>query len=139
MQRFVKLTVIGVFSGLLLASLLLLVDGTIHNRAYILLFNIDYIPFLQNIWSQPGIGIVFHFVFCIISVVGLYCILMFFHHEKAVLSYVMVYSLGSACLYFLTALTDQQPAADDYMAWMFWTGAHALYGISVGLSIKHWT
>lgn len=139
MQRFVKLTAISVFSGFLLAGILLLVDVTISNKAYILLFNVDYIPYLDHVWSQPGIGIVFHFVFCTISVIGLYVFLMFFHYEKTVLPYIMVYTLGSACLFFLTALTDLAPAADDYIAWMAWTCAHALFGISVGLSVKHWT
>jgi len=139
MKHSKKLVVIGFISGCILATFLLLVNMVTDNKAYILLFNVDYIPLLRNIWSQPGIGIVFHFVFSILSVVGLYYILHLLHWEQKVMTYVAVYTVGSALLFYLTALSSKPPVADDHIAWLYWTCAHVLFGISVGLFVKRWT
>lgn len=138
MKQFINLLVVGILSGLLLASLLVLVYLATGNKVYILLFNVDYIPFLRSLWSQPGIGIVFHFVFTVSSVLGLYYMLSIFHFEKKIPLYITIYTFGSAILFFLTALSEQQPAAGDIIAWFYWTCAHAVFSIAVGFSVKRW-
>lgn len=138
MYRIARLTTIGMVSGCVLAGFLIIVHILTDNEAYILLFNVDYIPILQDVWSQPGIGIVFHFVFCIISVVALFYVLRFWHVEKRWFVYVLVYVLGSAGLFFLTALSDLAPNAGDVNAWLYWTSAHLIYGIMVGVLVERW-
>jgi len=137
-KRITKLTLIGIISGCVLAGFLLIIHLLTSNEAYILLFNVDYIPLLQDVWSQPGIGIVFHFVFCIVSVVALFYVLDFWDLERKWFLYVLVYVLGSAGLFFLTALTSTEPSAGDVDAWMYWTVAHLIYGIMVGVMVNRW-
>lgn len=138
MNRITRLTTIGVVSGFVLASFLMIIHILTGNQAYILLFNVDYIPVLKDIWSQPGIGIVFHFVFCVISVVALFYVLCLWHLEKRWFMYVLVYVFGSGGLFFLTALSNLAPDAGDFGSWLYWTSAHLVYGIIVGLLIKNW-
>ncbi|MEK3934459.1 hypothetical protein MKY41_03995 [Sporosarcina sp. FSL W7-1349] len=137
MKQLLKLILIGILSGLLLAGFLKLVYKITGNQAYILLYNIDYIPFLRQWEDVSAVGLVFHFVFCIASVIGLYYILKAFRHERHPLPYLAVYTIGSGILYFLTLLTDQPPAADDVAAWFYWTFGHVLFGFAVGYLVKY--
>lgn len=138
MKQLLKLTFIGIFAGIILAGVLLLLHLWANNPAYILLFNVDYIPILKGLSSQPIIGVIFHFGFCIISVVGLFYILKMSDRERQVLFYIAVYTGGSAILYFLTVFSVRPPFITDLTSWMYWTIAHAIYGIIVGLFIKKW-
>lgn len=138
MKRIGKLIVIGILAGALLAGLLKLVYVATGNKAYTLLYNVDYIPILNRWESYPIVGITFHFVFCIASVVGLYFILRFVHLEKRILPYFLTYTAGSGILYFLTALSEKPPAANDMEAWIYWTLSHAAYSILVAELIIHW-
>lgn len=136
--RVVKLTIIALIGGCILAGFLLMVHSITDNEAYILLFNVDYIPVLSHIWSQPEIGIVFHFVFCIISVVVLYYLLIYWNLEHKGIIYIAVYTFGSAVLFFLTGFSELLPEAGDFSAWIYWTSAHFLYGAFIGMFVKRW-
>lgn len=103
-----------------------------------LLFNIEYVPLLKYVDQVKGMGYLFHYVFCIVSVLALYYILMFIREEKNMLAYIVIFTLGSAILYSLTGLTDIPPSITDYIAWFYWTLGHALYGIVVGYLIRRW-
>ncbi|GKV54136.1 hypothetical protein NCCP2222_00830 [Sporosarcina sp. NCCP-2222] len=133
-----RLVIIGILAGVLLAGLLQLVYVATGNKAYTLLYNVDYIPILSKWESYPIIGISFHFVFCIASVVGLYFILSLVQLEKRILPYFLTYTAGSGILYFLTALSDKPPAANDAEAWLYWTLSHAAYSILVAELVIHW-
>lgn len=139
MKQLLKLIFIGMFAGLILAGILILLHLWTNNPAYILLFNVDYIPLLKDLGPKPMIGIIFHFTFCIISVVGLFYILKMINQERQVLFYVIVYTSGSAILYFLTVLSTRPPFVTDLSAWIYWTIAHAIYGLIVGLFVKNLT
>ncbi|GGK00897.1 hypothetical protein GCM10007063_24010 [Lentibacillus kapialis] len=138
MKQAVKLGIIGVIGGIILLSLLKIVQVLTGSQAYVLLFNTDYIPLMKD-WGPKDIGgFVFHFVFCIVSVVALFHILKICHLERSVCTYFMVYTGGSAVLYILTGLTDRPPAITDAASWTYWTAAHAVYSITVGFLVKHW-
>ncbi|MFS0575013.1 hypothetical protein AB1K83_05235 [Sporosarcina sp. 179-K 3D1 HS] len=138
MKQLLKLMTIGVLAGCLLAGFLKFIYQTTGNQAYLLLYNVDYIPVLHQWEDVPLFGIFFHFVFCIASVIGLFYILKIFQFEQNVFPYVAVYTIGSGALYFLTLLTEQPPAANDIMAWVSWTFGHVLFGCSVGYLVKVW-
>ena len=138
MKQFLKLTAIGIIAGEALILLLYFVLVLTGNTAYFLLFNFDYIPVINELRPVWLFGYVFHFLTCIISVLALYYILKLKGWEKLIAPYILVYSIGGGGLFFLTALSDQPPAADDLMAWIYWTLGHAGYGYVVGALVKRW-
>ncbi|HLQ73163.1 MAG TPA: hypothetical protein VK125_02965 [Bacillota bacterium] len=138
MHTFVKFSMITFISGSILAGVLKIVQIFFHVPSYMLLFNMDYIPLLKQWNDVTGSGYVFHFLFCFISIVGLFYIAKIFHVERKPLLYVGVYTIGSGVLYFLTALTEQPPEATSFIAWLWWVIAHIIFGIVVGAFIKKW-
>lgn len=133
-----KLIGIGILSGLILAGCMKLVYLGTGNEAYRLLYNVDYFPLIHIYDDTPYFGIGFHYVFCIVSVVGLYVLLSLFNMQKKMSLYILVYTVGSGLLYFLTLLTNDPPFASNMLSWFYWTGSHLIYGVSVGILIKKW-
>lgn len=131
MKQFLQLVSIGIVSGAILALLMFGVWAVTGNEAYILLYNVDYFPIIHVFLHVVWFSIVFHFVFCIVSVLGLFYILKFFKWQYKMWPYVVVYTAGSGVLYFLTLLTDRPPAADDGMAWLYWTVSHLIFSVVV--------
>lgn len=138
MIRFMKLLSIGMIAGLVLLGFLKIVQLATNNTAYMLLINTDYIPLLQNLQPRSIIGFTFHFVFCVISVLSLFYMLIFFQLEKKLSFYFIVYTVGSALLFPLTALSDSTPVLTDTSAFIYWVVAHGLYSFVVGILIKKW-
>lgn len=133
---FFKLTIIGIAAGVILIIPLKLLYVLTGNTAYILLFNFDYVPVLNQLKPVWLFGYVFHFVTCICSVIGLYYILKYLNKQFSLFYYVLVYTVGGGALFFLTCLSDQPPAGNDFSAWFYWTIAHAVFGLAVGLLVK---
>ncbi|PWA13079.1 hypothetical protein DCC39_02830 [Pueribacillus theae] len=138
MKQITKLSAIGIIAGIVLALFLKVVQLLTGSEAYILLFNMDYIPVLKEINEVFGMGMLFHFATCIGSVVILFFILKGIHLEHCFLAYLAVYTIGGAILFALAGLTETPPAVTDLAAWCFWTAGHALFGAVVGLLIKYW-
>ncbi|MEN1968470.1 hypothetical protein WMZ97_10395 [Lentibacillus sp. N15] len=136
MRQLLKLTFIGIVAGIVLAVFLKIIQLLTGNQAFVLLFNTDYIPLLRNIQSSGKVGITFHFVTCILSVIVLFYILKSLHLERSFTAYLVVFTVGGGILYSLTALTEQVPAVTDFAAWAFWTIGHAIFASVVGLLIK---
>lgn len=135
MIQLLKLTTIGLFAGFVLMLVLKIVIIFTGNTAYVLLFNFDYIPLIKDLRPVWLFGYVFHFLTCIISVIALFYILKIWSFEQRIPLYVAVYAIGGGALFFLTALSNQPPAASDVMAWLYWTTGHALFGYVVGVLI----
>lgn len=138
MKQLLKLIYLGLFAGIVLAGILILLHTWTNNPAYILLFNVDYIPVLKNLKPNSVIGVIFHFVFCIISVVGLFYLLKMIDRKRQASLYIYIYTFGSAILYFLTFFSVKPPFVTDLLSWFYWTLAHTIYGFIVGLTIKNW-
>lgn len=136
MKKLFLLTVIGFMAGLVLMWVLKIVMLLTGNTAYILLFNFDYIPVARDLKPIWLFGYVFHFMTCIVSVIALFYILKNKNLHKKTVAYVLVYMLGGGGLFFLTSLSVQPPASDDVMAWLYWTLAHAIFGLVVGAMVK---
>ena len=133
---FAKLILIGITAGIVLIIPLKVLYEFAGNTAYILLFNFDYIPVLNQLRPVKFFGYIFHFVTCISSVIGLFYILKIWQLQHKILLYVLVYSIGGAGLFFLTALSPQFPEANDRIAWLYWTLAHGLFGFTVGYLVN---
>lgn len=138
LKQILKLSFIGIIAGLILMLVLGLLKFFTGSHAYDLLFNFDYIPGLNELKPVWLIGYLFHFLFCVFSVIGLYYILKNWNLEKKDAPYILVYTIGSGALFFLTALSDQPPAYNDIAAWVFWTFAHAIYGDAVAFMVRKW-
>ncbi|GKV65560.1 hypothetical protein NCCP2331_17130 [Sporosarcina sp. NCCP-2331] len=136
MNKFARLLGIGIISGIILAVLLHVVYLLTGNEAYVLLYNVDYFPLIHVFSESAWFGIFFHFIFCIASVVGLYYILSFIGLQSSGWPYIFVYTVGSGVLFFLTLLTEKPPAADDGMAWFYWTAAHFVFSIVVAWLVR---
>lgn len=138
MKQLLKLTTIGFIGGIVLILVLRIVLSLTGNPAYYLLFNFDYIPVLNKLRPIWLFGNIFHFLTCIISVIALYYILKPRGWHKLIFPYIVVYTVGGGGLFFLTALSEQPPAANDVMAWIYWTFDHAIFGYVAGALIKRW-
>lgn len=138
MKLLSRLITTGIIAGAVLSLLMKLVYEITGSKAFILLYNTDYIPVLNKWESSVAVGIAFHFIFCIASVLGLYFILRVFHLERRMLPYFLTYTFGSGILFFLTSLTDKPPAWTDTEAWFYWTVSHAIYSWIVGFLIIQW-
>lgn len=138
MNQLLKLVTIGIIGGVVLILILGIVLLLTGNTAYFLLFNFDYIPIINELRPIWLFGYIFHFITCVVSVIALFYILKPMSLDMSILPYILVYSLGGGALFFLTSLSEQPPAADDWMAWIYWTLGHAIFGYSVGALIKKW-
>ncbi|MUV36410.1 hypothetical protein JNUCC1_00212 [Lentibacillus sp. JNUCC-1] len=107
MQKHLKHVIIGVAGGVVLALFLQVIHWITGSNAYILLYNVDYIPILKETDNEVLVGILFHFVFCIASVALLYPILNYVSLEDSLWAYVFIYTGGSGLLYSLTGLTER--------------------------------
>lgn len=136
LRTILKLSFIGFIAGVILILPLKILYILTGNTAFILLFNFDYIPVLNELKPVWLFGYIFHFVTCICSVIVLFYILKFLNRQFSVFYYVAVYTVGGGALFFLTCLSEQPPAGNDFAAWMSWTLAHAIFGFAVGILVK---
>lgn len=138
MKQVIKLLSIGIIAGFVLAAFLGVIQLLTGNQAFVLLFNMDYIPIVKS-WNLGwGIGIVFHFVTCIASVIVLFYILKTVQLERYIIAYLITYTVGGGILFTLTALSGKPPAITDFAAWIYWTLGHAVFSLVVGILVKYW-
>lgn len=107
---FFKLTLIGIVAGVILIIPLKILYILTGNTAYILLFNFDYVPVLNQLTPVWLFGYIFHFISCICSVIGLYYILKYLNKQLSLYYYIAVYTVGGGALFFLTCLSVKPPA-----------------------------
>lgn len=138
MKDLLKLTTIGLLAGFILILILKIVMIFTGNTAYVLLFNFDYIPVIKDLKPVWLFGYIFHYLTCLISVIVLFQILKTGNWQKLIFPYILVYTIGGGALFFLTSLSDLPPESNDVMAWIYWTGAHAVFGLVVGTLVKKW-
>lgn len=127
---------IGIISGIVLALFLKIVQLVTGNSIYYLLFDTSYIPILKELKPTWLVETIFHFTSCIISIIALYYLLSFIRLEKKIRIYVLVFGIGSGCLYFLTLFSTKTPAASNLRAFLYWTIAHMLFSLTAGVLIK---
>ena len=131
MKQFLKLSAISIIAGIVLILVLRVVLAFTGNTAYVLLFNFDYIPIIKDLKPVGFFGNLFHFVTCLVSVLALFAILKTWKIQYKLWPYILVYSVGGGALFFLTALSEQPPASNDVMAWVYWTFNYAVFGYMV--------
>ncbi len=138
MKNIVKLAVIGIIAGIILALFLKIIQSLTNNYAYNLLFNTDYIPFLNELYPKYLVEVLFHFITCIMSVIFLFYLLKLFNLQFKLMPYVLIYTAGSSILFPLTALSERTPDLSDYSAWIYWIIGHMIYSVIVAIMINKW-
>src|SRR5699024_4497605 len=92
MTIFLKLIIIGLISGMILAASGKIIRLTTGNKAEILLYNMDYMPVLKK-WSDKWItGIIFHYMTCIVSAVVLFYMIVYFGWDMKIWSLFIVFN-----------------------------------------------
>src|SRR5699024_875403 len=124
-----KLISIGCLSGFVLALLLKLVSKLSGSTVFILLFEVDYMPVLNDLQPPWLIGTIFHFVTCALSILVLYHILRSMGWQKSYTGYMMPISVGSGFLYFLTYFSTATPAWNDLFSWSVWVLGHLIFSL----------
>lgn len=129
---FIKLITIGLIAGTVLAESLRLIYAITEVNAYNLLFNFDYIPII-GVYSNTSswTGMTFHYFTCVASVVVSYYFFKKLKLEKEALPYISLFFVGSLMLYFLTGLSPEPPAWNDWVAFGFFGLSHLLYAVVV--------
>lgn len=136
-KKVIKLIIIGIVAGTVLAESLRLLYVTTGINGYNLLFNFDYIPFIGEYSNTAGwTGMLFHYLACIGSVIVSYYVFKKYSMEKDILPYVGLFLIGSLMLYFLTGLSPEAPAWNDWNALIGFGAAHLLYAIVVAKLIQ---
>lgn len=137
LKKIIKLILIGIVAGTVLAESLRLLLLTTDINSYNLLFNFDYIPIIGEYSNTVGwTGMLFHYLACIGSVLVSYYVFKKYSLEKDVIPYVILFFIGSLILYFLTGFSPEPPAWNDWSAFISFGGAHLLYGLVVGKLIQ---
>lgn len=138
MKKAALFILIGIISGIILALFLKIPELLWNIEAYNLLFEVSYIPILNQlhpVWLIEGL---FHFVTCISSLWILYYLLAYFKRETQLSTYILVIGIGSALLYFLTIFPYNTPSITDYTAWIFWVLGHGLFSLTGWYLIQKW-
>lgn len=97
---FLKLTLIGFATGVILIITLKILYILTGHTAYILLFNFDYVPVLNQLIPILLFGYIFHFITCICSAIGLYYILKYLNKQLSLFYYIAVYTVGEEHYFF---------------------------------------
>src|SRR5699024_11685826 len=106
-----KLIIVGVLAGTVLAESLRLLYLTTGINSYNLLFNFDYVPFIGMYSDTAGwTGMAFHYTVCIGSVIVSYYLFKKYRIEKDMLPYVSLFFFCSLILYFITFFLVVLPA-----------------------------
>jgi len=137
-KEIVQWLAIGILSGVVLAGFLWPFQALWNVKAYNLLFDVSYIPFLNELpprWLAQG---AFHFGTCVCSLAILYYLLSSFGKELKLLWYIGVVGVGSSSLYFLTLLGQDTPPITDIAAWVLWTIGHVLFSLTGWFFIRKW-
>lgn len=138
MKKTLLFILIGMLSGLILAVAMKIPQLVWEVNAYNLLFDVSYIPFLNQLHPKWLIQGIFHFSTCIISLWILYYLLSLFRKETHLIAYILMIGVGSSMLFALTLLATNTPAITDFTAWIVWVSGHVLFGLSGWYFIQKW-
>ncbi|OIU72362.1 hypothetical protein [Rossellomorea aquimaris] len=127
---------IGIVSGILLGLLLKLLQALTGIKVYILLLNVDFLPYIGSIQWPEWIEFIFHLIVsCLIGIVFVMIIHRFKLAGMAVWITSFALTMPAFLLYFpLSSLAIKDvPAPHDPSAILLWLLGHLVYGASIPL------
>ena len=125
----------GLLAGNLLGLFLNLVESVTGLKVYILLLNVDYIPFLKDIKVSEIIEFLLHLIVSMVLgvLLHIYLIKKDFPIKQKVRFVVKVSLLIGLFLYPTTMLSDRTPVEiSSAYSFLFWMVGHRLYGVALG-------
>ncbi|WHX42795.1 hypothetical protein QNH36_11960 [Mesobacillus sp. AQ2] len=124
----------GLLAGNLLGLFLNLVESVTGLKVYILLLNVDYIPFLKDIKVSEIIEFLLHLIVSMVLgvLLHIYLIKKDFPIKQKVRFVVKVSLLIGLFLYPTTMLSDRTPEISSAYSFLFWMVGHGLYGVALG-------
>ncbi|XXM73380.1 hypothetical protein ACQ0QQ_05670 [Lysinibacillus sphaericus] len=127
---------IGIMSGILLGLLLKLLQAVTGIKVYILLLNVDFLPYIGSIHWPEWIEFIFHLIVsCLIGIIFVFIIHRFKLAGMSLWITSFVLTLPAFLLYFpLSSLAIKDvPSPHDATAILLWLFGHLVYGASIPL------
>jgi hypothetical protein len=135
-KHYLKGIGIGIASGLLLGMILKFLQSLTGINVYILLLNVDFIPYLRDVRWAEWVEFLFHLIIsCLIGILFVKLIHQFKLTGRAVWILSFALTLPAFLLYFpLSFLAIKEvPGIFDPSGIALWFIGHLVYGISLPL------
>jgi hypothetical protein len=135
-KEYIEGTGIGIVTGILLGIILKFMQILTGIKVYVLLLNVDFIPYMRKVrWSEWG-EFLFHLIIsCMIGVIFTFLIDHFNLSDQMIWVLAFALTLAAFLLYFpLSFLAVKQvPAPYDPEGIILWLLGHLVYGVSLPL------
>lgn len=140
-SRFIDSILIGGISGIILGLLLKWMESASGIGVYVLLLNVDFIPFVGQIeWSEP-IEFFFHVW---VSIIIAFVFILVVERWNVIHSFLkcwmisFILCLPTFGLYFLLSelAIKEVPAWNDWLAFTYWSIAHFLYTLILPILLR---
>lgn len=127
---------IGIASGILLGMILKFLQSLTGINVYILLLNVDFIPYLGDVRWAEWVEFLFHLIIsCLIGIIFIKLIHHFKLTGRAIWILSLVLTLPAFFLYFPLSFlaTKEVPGIFDPPGITLWFIGHLVYGVSLPL------
>lgn len=136
MKFYLKLTGIGILAGTIFGILFKIVEFATGKKVYALLLNVDYIPYLQDSHLTEIVEFSLHLIVSISVVFVLYFGFMLLNWHQKLTPYIVANIIIAFGLFLTTLFSEVTPEITDFIAFLYWVGGHAFYGLLLGLMAR---
>ena len=126
----------GLISGLLLATLLKIVEYITHLKVYTLLLNVDYIPYVNTFVFPELVEVCFHLIVSFALAICLYLLIVFRKNssrKQIIFICTFVCFIIGATLFPTTIFSERTPAFTSIPSFSYWMVGHIMYGFILGI------
>ncbi len=122
-----KQIVAGLISGFVLGLFLKAAEAFTGAKVYILLLNVDYVPFLNRLVLPEAVEFGIHLLISIIVSTALGS------RRRSKEFYIIAGMVIGIVLYPTTLLSDRTPGLLDFQAIFYWLVGHGIYGYTLSI------
>lgn len=124
--------VTGMLAGAGLAAFLWIIESVLGEKVFVLLLNVDFIPYVNRVEWSLIMELIFHLIISWVIAALYTCYLEWKHpvnRQKWFLS--LALSLGAGFTYFPLSLLAirEVPSVDNFSAIVYWFMGHTLYAV----------
>ena len=126
----------GLISGLLLATLLKIIEQITHFEVYTLLLNVDYLPYINTFVFPELIEVGFHLIVSIALAICLYLLFVYWKissRRKIIILCMFVCFIIGAALFPTTTFSERTPELTSIPSITYWIIGHICYGYVLGI------
>jgi hypothetical protein len=124
----------GMLTGIAMGFFFKWIENVTGSKVYILLLNVDFVPFLPQPLPE-WLEFILHLIVSV-GISALYIMLLLRYpslRTKALRLGIAAGALAIPTFIPLTLLSTRTPAIDDGVALFWWVVGHLLYGVGLGL------